>query len=358
MDNDRRVRVLVVDDTAIYRKILREVLGGMTGIEVVGTAPNGRIALEKIALLKPDVLTLDLEMPEMDGLQTLAGLERVPVRVFPVMVSAHTTRGAEVTLKALQGGAFDFIAKPADADPAANARQLRCQLERVFAALRHRLPAGAAATVVASPAPSAAPVTRSVRPAGPLQVVAIGISTGGPRALAELIPALPAGLAAPVLIVQHMPPIFTAALADSLNQKAALTVCEAGDGQPVRPGTVYVAPGGRHMKVVRRSGEATPRIAITDEPPENHCRPSVDTLFRSVARVYGGRALAVVMTGMGNDGALGLRLMKREGAVAVAQDEASSTVFGMPNEAIRTGVVDAVVPLGAMAATIVRMVKG
>ena len=191
--------------------------------------------------------------------------------------------------------------------------------------------------------------------AGPPQVVALGISTGGPKALTEMVPQLPANLPVPLLIVQHMPPVFTKSLADDLNNRTQLTVREAIDGQPIRAGEVWIAPGGRQMKVERENAQIV--LRITDDPPENSCRPSVDYLFRSVAEVYGGRAVGVIMTGMGSDGSLGCRRLKHCGASIIAQDAATCVVFGMPREPIEKGIADVVAPLGQIAAEITRLVR-
>ncbi|MEW6519405.1 MAG: chemotaxis response regulator protein-glutamate methylesterase [Thermodesulfobacteriota bacterium] len=375
----RKIRVLVVDDTVLYRKVLSDILARIPDVEVVGTASNGRIALAKIEQLQPDLLTLDFEMPEMDGLTTLRELQRLKLDVAVVMVSAHTSEGAAVTIKALEGGAFDFIAKPDSSSLEQNRESLLRQLRPVIqsvstrkllrAALRGtrapvapvppapgRPAAGGpeAKPAVAPPAPEPARIVPAA-PAGRLAVVAIGVSTGGPNALAEVIPKLPAAFRVPVLIVQHMPPVFTKALADSLNQKSALNVVEARDEEQLLPGKVYLAPGARQMKVVKKA--AGEFLQLTDDPPENHCRPSVDYLFRSVAAVYGNRALGVIMTGMGSDGVKGLQLMKRQGAQVIAQDEASCVVFGMPMEAIKAGVADVIMPLQQIAAEITSRIR-
>ncbi|MBU0908184.1 MAG: chemotaxis response regulator protein-glutamate methylesterase, partial [Proteobacteria bacterium] len=363
----RKIRVLVVDDTVLYRRVLSDILAKIPDVEVIGTANNGKIALAKIVQLKPDLLTLDFEMPEMDGLATLRELQRLKLDVAVVMVSAHTCEGAAVTIKALEGGAFDFIAKPDSTSLEQNRESLLRQLRPVIQSVSTRKLLRA--TLSGAKAPSSPRAATPVRPAaaeqqlkppvspaavetprisptmltGRIAIVAIGVSTGGPNALAEVIPKLPTTFRVPVVIVQHMPPVFTKALADSLNQKSGLNVIEAGDGEQLLPGNVYLAPGAKQMKVVKRgAGEF---LQLTDDPPENHCRPAVDYLFRSVASVYGNRALGVIMTGMGSDGVKGLQLMKQQGAQVIAQDQASCVVFGMPMEAIKAGVTDVIVPL-------------
>ncbi len=359
------IRVLVVDDTVTYRNIVKFVLAGVPGIEVVGAAANGKIALDKIEQLRPDMMTLDLEMPVMDGLEVLQHLKQSGDDVGTIVLSGTTERGASVTLKALELGAFDFVAKPTCGTSEENVHALKADLQpkiEAFARSLHvrkllsgqvRRNSGTVAT--------AAPVEKNIMPprvdvVGPAraELVAVGISTGGPQALNQMLPQLPAKLGAAVLIVQHMPPFFTASLASDLDKRCSLKVSEAIDGQEVKPGHVLIAPGGKQMKVVR-AGPCT-IIRITDDPPENSCCPSVDYLFRSVTRVYGQNAIGVIMTGMGNDGTLGCRQMKQRGAAIIAQDEASCVVFGMPREPIEEGIVDVVAPLEEIAAEIVRRV--
>jgi two-component system, chemotaxis family, protein-glutamate methylesterase/glutaminase len=346
---------------------------------VVGAAADGKIALQKVELLRPDLLTLDLEMPNIDGLEVLRRLRASGSDVGVIMLSAFTTEGAHVTLEALKMGAFDFVVKPSRGDLATNAEMLRRQLAQRIEAfgvareirsiLHSRSPsiapeASRAPAAGYAPAPDARgrttgypPVTASPsvvdRPSvDKFEVIALGVSTGGPQALMNMLPQLPADLAVPVLIVQHMPPVFTRSLADDLNSHCALRVCEAANGQAIMPGTIFIAPGGKQMKVELVDG--WPVVCLTDDPPVNSCRPSVDYLFRSVADVYGGRAISVLMTGMGNDGAAGCRLLHRLGAPILAQNEASCVVFGMPREPIMEGIARAI-PLENMAHEIVRL---
>ena len=357
------LRLMVVDDTGLYRKLLSDILGQIDGVEVVGTASNGSIALAKLSHVQPDLLTLDIEMPTMDGLETLRRLRDVAPEVGAVMVSAHTRHGANVTMDALELGAFDFITKPDGGTLADNAADLRRQLQPIVNTfhskkyLRGLLNNDGATrptkTPVAVPAEREAGVVaqrmQALRGKASIELVAIGVSTGGPQALAKLIPRLSESFGAPVVIVQHMPPMFTAVLAESLQKKSPLTVVEAHTEQVLENNTVYIAPGGKQMKIARQGAQKRPTLLITDDPPEHHCKPSVDYLFRSVAQVYGNRALGVIMTGMGSDGTSGLQLMKQQGARVMAQDEASCVVFGMPAEAIKAGVVDVVIPLEKMA---------
>jgi two-component system chemotaxis response regulator CheB len=310
------------------------------------------LALAKVAALKPDIITLDFEMPEMNGLDTLRALKSSGVNIPVIMISSHTQQGAAVTVQALELGAFASVAKPDCRNPAEGQDFLLGQLQPIIRSILARS--------LSRPSPQS-PAKKAVFPRhrqplpGLVQIVAIGISTGGPNALAAMVPQLPADLRVPVVIVQHMPKDFTRALAASLDAKSALSVVEGADGQIVRPGIVYLAPGGRQMRVGRQ-GEHV-RLEITDDPPENHCKPAADYLFRSVAQVYKDRALGVIMTGMGADGTLGLKAMKQYGVQVIAQDEESSVVFGMPYEVISAGVADVIVPLSDIAREIVRLVN-
>ncbi len=363
MSNDN-IRVLVVDDTVTYRKIISDVLAGLPGIEVVGTAANGKIAMAKIEQLHPDVLTLDLEMPEMDGLEVLRRLKHSGSDIGAILLSGSTDHGAKATMEALELGAFDFVAKPTGTTPEENAQMLRSELRpkmEAYARTRHvhnllnrPKPAPAETDSLAETDSVAQRMQQVIGRGSKPEIVAIGISTGGPPALNRMLSRLPADLPVPVLIVQHMPPVFTKSLADDLNGRCALTIEEATDGQAVLPGHVLIAPGAKQMKVVR-DGPST-HVEVTDDPPENSCRPSVDYLFRSVTRAYGAAAVGVIMTGMGNDGAQGCRQMKQRGATIIAQDEASCVVFGMPREPVTEGVADVVAPLDSIAAEIMQLV--
>lgn len=376
------MRVVVADDAILFRKVVAEVLSSLPGVEVVGQAPNGKLALQRVRELKPDLLTLDMNMPEMDGLAVLDALKGVPDRPAVIVVSAGTLNGGRLTMQALQKGAFDFITKPEMATAEQSRESLRADLAPRIKALALRQgirsilgsaaapagnpprPATAEASLAASPvpAPKAGAMgdvgSRMARLAGKsrLELVLIGVSTGGPNALAALLPALPGNLGVPVLIVQHMPPIFTKSLAESLDSKCALRVREAADGDILQADTVYIAPGGRQMRIAPGPGGGK-LVQITDDPPENNCRPAVDYLFRSVATHFPGRAVGVILTGMGSDGTLGLRLLKRHGCFIIAQDEASCVVYGMPKAAVEAGIVDSVQPLDAIAAGIVTALR-
>lgn len=347
------LRVMVVDDTSLYRMLVTNALRDVEGVEVVGSASDGKAALGKIEQLKPDLITLDVEMPVMDGLTTLKHLRQQYPKIAVVMVSSLTQRGAETTLHALDLGAFDFVGKPDGNDVNANREALKSALKRVVQAFATRR--SLQSLMGARPA-APVRVPRKVAALERIEAVAIGISTGGPNALGEMVPMLPGDLGVPVLIVQHMPPRFTAALAATLDLKSSLKVVEGADGQKVEAGTVYIAPGGLHMRVKKRGTHTI--LETTQDPPEHHCRPAVDYLFRSVADVYGKSALGVIMTGMGSDGTKGLAVMKQKGSHVLAQDEESCVVFGMPMEAIKAGVTDEQLPLGQIAARIASIVKG
>jgi len=356
---NEKIRVLIVDDTALYRKILKDVLQDFPELEIAGTAPNGRIALDKIKQLRPDMVTMDIEMPEMNGLDTLQNIKSAGIDTAVIMVSAHTQRDAEVTLKALELGAFDFIAKPSEGNFAENIENLKAQFKDKIEAFISRMsfkpakkPADRAERKVQKPAvPDIQPQRRkTAAPLGKAKIVAIGVSTGGPRALSEIIPKLPGNLPVPIVIVQHMPPVFTKALAESLDKKSELTIKEAENGDQLRPAHVYIAPGGRQMKVKKVNSSL--QIEITEDPPENHCRPAADYLFRSVAESYRNNSLGVILTGMGRDGTKGLSLMKDCGARVFAQNKETCVVFGMPMEAIKAGIVDEILPLSEIAGKI------
>jgi two-component system chemotaxis response regulator CheB len=355
-------RVLVVDDASIFRRAISLALAGLPDVEVVGIAANGQLALERLAALRPDVMTLDVEMPLMNGIEVLEAMRKTGIATKAVMLSSCTVRGGKMTLRALEAGAFDFVTKPEGRNPDESIVQMRASLQPIIATLARQreiraiLDNGGTRSVAppVTHAPALASAARGTALSGP-PIVLIGVSTGGPAALAEIVPALPAKLPAPVFIVQHMPPHFTEALAERLESRSAVAVHEARDGEIARNGCVYLAPGGRHMKVCRGERDGIV-IRITDDPPEKACRPSVDYLFRSVALNFPGRSVAAILTGMGNDGAEGLRMLKRGGSFNIAQDEASCVVYGMPREAVLTGAVDTVVPLTRIADTITRAV--
>ncbi|MBX7101453.1 MAG: chemotaxis response regulator protein-glutamate methylesterase [Myxococcaceae bacterium] len=341
------VRVLVVDDSAVVRRMLSDRLSREPGIEVVGTAPSPVFAWDRIKELRPDALTLDVEMPEMDGVSFLRILMRE--RPMPVvMVSSLTTRGAEATLDALESGAFDFVTKPGLGSTGELAVLIPEIAEKLRAATRARVrPRTAGPRPLASVARPAGSLTNTTE-----KVIAIGSSTGGTEAVREILERLPADSPG-VVIVQHMPEAFTASWARRCNASSALEVSEARHGDRLLPGHALIAPGNQHLRLVRRGGQY--HVALSQEPPYNRHRPSVDVLFHSVAEHAGRNALGVILTGMGADGAAGLLSMRQAGAFTCAQDEASCVVFGMPREAIALGAAAEVLPLEDIAA---RLVEG
>jgi two-component system chemotaxis response regulator CheB len=379
---EQSLRVLIVDDSVTYRRAASSVLAEFPGVEVVGSAANGKIALQRIEQLSPDLLLLDVEMPEIDGLELLRRLRAGGSDIGAIMLSAATANAAKATLQALALGAFDFVEKPCGGTLEENSSRLRKQLRQkiddfsraweIRKVLRPGSPGGKRERSGLSEgltnvplvrgasqqlAPSLFPVRPIARPSlrtAKPRAVAVGVSTGGPQALTQMLPMLPGDLRVPLLIVQHMPPLFTRSLANDLDQRCGLRVCEAVQGECVLPGCVYIAPGGKQMKVSQKNDAVL--IDLSDDPPENSCRPSADYLFRSVAQVYGGEAVGVIMTGMGNDGTHGCRLLKDRGASIVAQDEATCVVFGMPRELIERGIADVVAPLDRIAAEITRLV--
>ncbi len=363
--NNGKLRVLVVDDTVVYRKIVSDILAEMPNVEVVGTANNGKIAMSRIDMAKPDLLILDVEMPEADGLEVLAYIKQKRLDVSAIMLSSYTQKGSERTIQALELGAFDFIPKPetSSIDQSRIAvKQDLCRVVEAFVrqaeikSMLSRKPVAAPVRPPARPVRPGAPMT-ATRSQGPSKLVVIGISTGGPNALKEVLPKLPGNLGVPILIVQHMPPVFTKSLADSLNSKCALEVVEGQEGQIIKPNVITIAPGGKQMRVAVSPDRKNKIIQLTNDPAENGCRPAVDYLFRSVSQVYDGRVTAVVMTGMGSDGKLGMRLLKRNGATTLAQDEATCVVYGMPKEVVEADLADQVVPLNQMAQEIMKTVQ-
>ena len=351
MSSDARRTVLVVDDSAFMRKVIGELIDASGEFRVIGWARNGFDALKQVHALEPDIVTLDIEMPDLDGLQALGYIMSESPRPI-VMLSAADGGGTDLTLRALELGAVDFVRKPSGPI----SLDLGSVQTRLLDALR-------AASVVnlrgvravgrrraLTPVPAATAAATGAAP----RLVAIAASTGGPRALAEIAPALPRRLDAAIAIVQHMPPGFTRSLAQRLDLVCPLTVREAEDHMPVRSDHVYVAPGGTHMRVTR--GADGPIIVLDDAPPIWGVRPAADPLFRSVAELFGRDAVGVVLTGMGRDGAAGLRAIRDAGGGAIVQDRESSVIFGMPQAALTLAGADRVVPLGGIAAAITDLV--
>jgi two-component system chemotaxis response regulator CheB len=341
------IRVLVVDDSLVVRSVLSEVLRGNAGTELVGTAQSGEAALVKIPQLKPDVITLDIEMPGMNGLQTLAQIRKLYPKLPVIMFSTLTEHGASATLEALALGATDYAAMPTSSEGLPGARE-QVQRELIAKIMALRAPVGPCLHVPVHAPANRRPITRRI------DIVAIGTSTGGPNALGEVIPKLPLDFPVPVVIVQHMPPLFTRLLAKHLSAHASVFVQEGESGAELNPGYVWIAPGDYHMLVLR-DGNAI-RLSLNHGAPEHSCRPAVDVLFRSVARTFGPHALAVVMTGMGSDGTLGAKAIRQAGGEVIIQDQATSVVWGMPGSVASAGLADHVYSLGAIAPEIIRRV--
>jgi two-component system chemotaxis response regulator CheB len=327
--------------------VLSELLRSDPEIEVAGTACSGSLALSMIPRLQPDLVTLDLEMPGMDGLETLAGIRKLSPTLPVIMFSTFTERGAAVTLEALARGATDYVTKPSQAGGTEGARQrVRDELiPKIKSLCRTQVP-------FARPLPVA--TAAQARARFPIDIVAIGTSTGGPNALAELIPQFPATFPVPIVIVQHMPPMFTRQLAERLNALTPLLVHEAQEGKKLAPGQVWLAPGDYHMTVARRGSDVV--LTMNQRSPEQACRPSVDVLFRSVAETFGAHALAVVLTGMGADGTRGAQAIREAGGEVIVQDEATSVIWGMPGSVVAAGQADRIYPLRFIASEVVRRV--
>ncbi|MFO1251563.1 chemotaxis response regulator protein-glutamate methylesterase [Inhella sp.] len=349
-----KTRVVVVDDSALVRSILTEIINKQPDMECIGAASDPLVAREMIRNLNPDVITLDVEMPRMDGIDFLSRLMRL--RPMPVvMVSTLTERGAEVTLKALELGAVDFVAKP-KIGVADGIRQLAADItEKIRIAARAHIRRAPPAPAAGAPAAAAAPAQiASVGRLSTEKIVFIGASTGGTEATKDVLINLPADCPA-VCITQHMPPGFTASYAQRLDGLCRIRVKEASDGERILPGHGYIAPGGKHFSVERSGANYIARVQ--DGEPVNRHKPSVEVLFNSAARVVGPNALGIMLTGMGADGARAMRAMKDAGAYNLVQDEASCVVFGMPREAIAAGAADEVLPLGQIAPRLIERLR-
>ncbi len=365
------IKVLIVDDSVVFRKILQEAIGKRPNIRVVGTATNGKEALKKIRILRPNITILDVEMPEMDGLSTLDEIKRQHLKTTVIMFSTLTSQGAKTTLEALSRGATDFVPKPTGTG--AFSKSVKT-IQEILIPKVEALGNGHLKTVrvpIQKKAPSTIKlksskpethqkVTSSERPlrvktlkGKRIEAIGIGVSTGGPNALNEIIPKFPKNFRLPIFIVQHMPPVFTAQLAQRLDQRSKLKVVEAKDNTLVQGGTVYIAPGDYHMEVKRE--DKNYKIKLNQGPPENSCRPAVDVLFRSLAATYKDRVIATVLTGMGQDGLNGARALKQAGSIVIAQDKQTSVVWGMPKFVTDAGLADRVVPLGNITSTILEL---
>lgn len=350
------IKLLIVDDSRIFRAVLEKGLAAESDFCITGSVMNGQKAIELIQRDRPDVVSLDMEMPVMNGLETLRGIIRInradqstrPIGV--IMLSSLTYKGAETTIEALAQGAFDFIAKPTDSDVSQNITSLTRQLvakSRLFISKSRNRKQALQENILA---PRLAPAQQRGKQTKKLEAILIGVSTGGPKALLDMLPQLCETTELPICIVQHMPPTFTLSLARSLDGKCAHTVVEAEAGMTIQDRHVYIAPGGKHLLLHKINGHV--RTILNEQPAENGCRPSVDVLFRSAAPAFDGRILAIILTGMGNDGTKSLAALKRDGAHVIAQDEESSVVWGMPGSAVQSGNVDRVLPLSGIPAAV------
>ncbi len=370
------LRVLVVDDSALFRQSISSVLRDIPGVEIVGTARDGVDAIAKIQTLAPDLITLDVEMPNMNGIETLRQMNRLRIKTRAIMVSSLTEAGAKVTLDALFEGAFDFIQKPTGGmtqarDGLKEALTAKLAAFEVFRrtnrlkkndALALAKVSSAATTNVAGLGLSREKLRsregilsqKSNASESACELVVIGLSTGGPQMLRHVVPKFEADFPVPIVIVQHMPAKYTETMANRLDELSKIRVVEAGDAMRLTAAAIYIAPGGRHLKIV--GGKGTPMFRLTDDPPENSCRPSVDYTMRSAADVYRGGVLAVIMTGMGRDGTAGCQAIVSAGGNVFSQDEATSAVYGMPKAVADAGLVQRVLPLGKITPAITRHV--
>lgn len=357
----RKIRVLVVDDAVVVRKIVTDSLASDPEIEVAGVAANGRIALAKIPQTNPDILILDIEMPEMDGLQTLVEVRKLYPLLPVIMFSTLTERGGIKTLEALSLGATDYVTKPANVGSVSIAMQ-RVREEiipkiKIFCAEKAGLKTpptgkpGPAASIVAKMNPASSRPSSNAK----IDIVAIGVSTGGPNALAELFPVFPKDFPVPIVMVQHMPPFFTKMLADRLSAKSNVKVTEGASGQVLENGKAWIAPGDYHM-TLKKNGVHV-KIETNQDHPENSCRPAVDVLFRSAAKLYGPNVLGVILTGMGQDGMIGCEFIKNAGGQIIVQDEASCVVWGMPGFVAKAGLADKVLSLNKIGQEIINLSK-
>jgi two-component system chemotaxis response regulator CheB len=346
------IRVLVVDDSVVIRRVLCEALATDPAIEAVVSAADGSIALSKIPLVNPDLITLDVEMPGMSGIETLAAIRKTYPKLPVIMFSTLTERGASITLEALSLGASDYLAKPQNTGSLEQTRErIRLELIPKVKGLCRKNEEGKLPPAIRPEPRKAANVKRSAA-AERVDVVAIGTSTGGPNALSVVLPALVAETPVPIVVVQHMPPLFTRLLAERLDKLSSIAIREGAEGDVLQPGHAWIAPGDFHMKLARE-GKAV-RLTMSQEAPQNSCRPAVDVLFESVAQVYGANALAVVLTGMGSDGVRGAQRIKEAGGQVIAQDEATSVVWGMPGQVAAAGLAEGVFPLQEIAGEIDR----
>ncbi|QQR80347.1 MAG: chemotaxis response regulator protein-glutamate methylesterase [Deltaproteobacteria bacterium] len=354
-----KTRVLLIDDSVVVRKIVGDAVSSHPDLEVVGKAANGKLGLEMIPQVNPDVIVLDVEMPEMDGITTLREIRKIYKNPKVIMFSTLTQRGADITLEALSIGAVDYFAKPTNLS---NVEEVTKYLkDGLVQKIKFLGPTGKNELLTAfhhppqtSNALKSAPVVSSTT-AQKVEIVAIGTSTGGPNALGSIFPNIPEKFPVPIVIVQHMPPVFTKHLADRLNSKSKVRVYEGTEGAILKPGEAWIAPGDFHMTVKKEGLNYV--LHLNQQPPENSCRPAVDVLFRSVAEAYGQSALGIVLTGMGQDGFRGCENLTHVGSRAIVQDEASSVVWGMPGFVAKAGLAEKVLPLDQIIPEVVRRVS-
>jgi two-component system chemotaxis response regulator CheB len=372
-ESGRQIRTLVVDDSVVIRRLITRMLSSDPGIEVVGSARDGVDALVKVQQLQPDLVTLDVEMPEMNGLEALRLMQVRHPKVRVIMCSSLTERGATITIDALLAGASDYVCKQHSSELSESAYEplradLLSKIHQIFG--RSMAPGTSASPSLMATAPQSpaiagaglakAPVAQlpATKPFSQTRVVprilAIGVSTGGPSALAEILPLIPSDFSLPIAIVQHMPPFFTQLLAERLSRLSGIPVLEATQGMQVKAGMAIIAPGNFHMRLIRRR-DGVIEVELNQQAQENSCRPAVDVLFRSVAEVYGGAAIAVILTGMGQDGLLGVRALKGLGASVVVQDSATSVVWGMPGAVAGAHLADSVLPLKEIIPEVLRL---
>ena len=371
------ISVLVVDDSVVVRRLIVDALGGAQDIKVVGTASNGLLAQAKIDLLKPDVITMDIEMPEMDGIAAVRELRKRHPRTPVIMFSTLSASGASSTLEALSAGATDYVTKPSNVGSVAESiaavrEQLVPKIQALGGRSRSTGPPVRPGPVRPGPVagrPGLAPPKRPTAPTAPdapgrpvrrgtpgrVDILAIGCSTGGPDALTRVLQGLSTSLPVPIVVTQHMPPVFTRMFAERLDRSTPLTVVEAGEGMELAPGTAYIAAGDRHLVLLRRGTAVVTQLSTA--PPENSCRPAVDVMFHSVAALYGASALAAVLTGMGQDGRGGAKMLRDAGAEVLAQDEPTSVVWGMPGAVVGAGLADEVLPLDKIAGCLIARLK-
>ncbi len=368
------LKILVVDDSLLFRKVLRDLLKRIPGVEAVGFVPNGRIGLSRAKELQPDLITLDIQMPDMNGLQFIEELRKDGCHAGVILLSEASKSGSRLTMKALEMGAFDFIPKPSCADfneecteaffsrfsPVVRTFASRLEIRSILGSppvKGKRADAPDVETPPEKPSGSRVPATPQ-KPLGKADLIVIGISTGGPKALHSIFSAISSPLPVPILIVQHIPAYFSKPLAESLREKSGLPIFEAQDGDLLEPGKILIAPGGKQMKVRRDSSSGRLKVRVTDEPPEANCKPCIDSLLRSVSESEVGKVAVFIMTGMGSDGAKGAGLVKAAGGMVFAQDAETSTVFGMPRVVIESGFADQVVPLDLIPGKIRQLAGG